>query len=80
MTEVGDNAFGQCLGRVKDPQGIIWWMVEQVETVPEEEIWQRLQQPRYTENMREAQESLDAELSGSAAGQSSAPTRDSAPI
>ena len=36
-------------------------------------MWQRLQQPVYAENMRYAQESLDAELSGSSVGRSSAP-------
>lgn len=75
VTELGDNAFGQRGGRVKDPLGNIWWITEQVETVPEDVIWQRLEQPEYSENMRYAQESLDAELSGSASGRSSAPTR-----
>ncbi|WP_147918663.1 VOC family protein [Ruania zhangjianzhongii] len=75
VTELGDNAFGQRGGRVKDPLGNIWWVTEQVETVPEEAIWQRLEQPEYSENMRYAQESLDIELSSSPAGRSSAPTR-----
>jgi uncharacterized glyoxalase superfamily protein PhnB len=73
VTELGDNAFGQRGGRVKDPLGNIWWVTQQVETVPDDVMWQRLQQPEYAENMRYAQESLDAELSGSAAGRSSAP-------
>ncbi|MDQ7876979.1 VOC family protein [Microbacterium sp. QXD-8] len=73
VTELGDNAFGQRGGRVKDPLGNIWWVTQQVETVPDDVMWRRLQQPEYAENMRYAQESLDAELSGSAAGRSSAP-------
>ncbi len=73
VTELGDNAFGQRGGRVKDPFGNIWWVTQQVETVPEDVMWQRLQQPVYAENMRYAQESLDAELSGSSAGRASAP-------
>ncbi|MFE6996864.1 VOC family protein [Microbacterium sp. NPDC057659] len=77
VTALGDNAFGQRGGRVKDPLGNIWWITQQVETVPEEVMWQRLQQPTYAENMRYAQESLDAELSGSASSWSSAPVRQS---
>lgn len=73
VTELGDNAFGQRGGRIRDPLGNIWWVTQQVETVPEDVMWQRLQQPEYAENMRYAQESLDAELSGSTAGRSSAP-------
>lgn len=73
VTQLGDNAFGQRGGRVKDPLGNIWWVTQQVETVPEDVMWQRLQQPEYAENMRYAQESLDAELSGSVEGRSSAP-------
>lgn len=73
VTQLGDNAFVQRGGRVKDPLGNIWWVTQQVETVPEDVMWQRLQQPEYAENMRYAQESLDAELSGSVEGRSSAP-------
>ena len=38
-------------------------------------MWQRLQEPRYAENMRYAQKSLDAALTGSASNWSSAPLR-----
>jgi len=75
VTALGDNAFGQRGGRVKDPFGNVWWITQQVETVPEDVMWQRLQQPEYAENMRYAQESLDAELSGGTTGRSSAPRR-----
>ncbi|GAA5210244.1 VOC family protein [Microbacterium kyungheense] len=73
VTALGDNAFGQRGGRLKDPFGNIWWVTQQVETVPEDVMWQRLRQPAHAENMRYAQESLDAELSGSTVGRSSAP-------
>jgi uncharacterized glyoxalase superfamily protein PhnB len=75
VTELGDNAFGQRGGRVKDPFGNIWWVTAQIESVPEDVMWQRLQEPRYAANMRYAQESLDEVLSGTAAGWSSAPLR-----
>jgi uncharacterized glyoxalase superfamily protein PhnB len=73
VTALGDNAFGQRGGRLKDPFGNIWWVTQQVETVPEDVMWQRLQEPAFAENMRYAQESLDAELSGSITGRSSRP-------
>jgi uncharacterized glyoxalase superfamily protein PhnB len=78
VTELGDNAFGQRGGRVKDPLGNIWWVTQQVETVPADVMWQRLRQPEYAANMQYAQESLDAELSGGTSGRSSAPRRTSA--
>jgi uncharacterized glyoxalase superfamily protein PhnB len=75
VTELGDSAFGQRGGRVKDPFGNIWWVVSQVEEVPEDVMWQRLQDPIYAAGMRVAQETLDAELSGLDRGRSSAPVR-----
>ena len=75
VTELADSAFGQRGGRVRDPFGNIWWVVSQVEEVPEDVMWQRLQDPVYAEAMREAQETLDAELSGHGQGRSSAPVR-----
>lgn len=75
VTELSDSAFGQRGGRVKDPFGNIWWVVSQVEVVPDDVMWQRLQEPAYADQMRVAQETLDAELSGRAHGRSSAPMR-----
>ncbi|MCP2636975.1 VOC family protein [Microbacterium sp. HD4P20] len=75
VTELSDSAFGQRGGRIKDPFGNIWWVVSHVEDVPEDVMWQRLREPRYAEQMRIAQETLDAELSGQTQRRSSAPTR-----
>lgn len=75
VTALDDNAFGQRGGRIKDPFGNIWWVVSDVEDVPEDLIWERLREPVYAEQMRVAQETLDAELSGRDQGRSSAPTR-----
>lgn len=75
VTEIADSAFGQRGGRVKDPFGNIWWVVTHVEDVPEDEIWERLQKPEHAEQMRIAQETLDAELAGRSSGRSSAPAR-----
>ena len=73
VTAVGNSAFGQRGGRVRDPFGNIWWVTAHVEDVPEDVMWQRLQEPEYAENMRYAQESLDIALRGGGAGWSSAP-------
>lgn len=75
VTDVGTNAFGQRGGRVRDPFGNIWWVTAHVEDVPEEVMWQRLQEQEYAENMRYAQESLDMVLRGGGAGWSSAPVQ-----
>ncbi|QIG38866.1 VOC family protein [Microbacterium sp. 4R-513] len=75
VTELADSAFGQRGGRIKDPFGNIWWVVSQSEQVVEDVMWQRLQQPEYAQQMRIAQETLDAELSGRAEGRSSTPMR-----
>jgi PhnB protein len=75
VTELGDSAFGQRGGRIKDPFGNIWWVTSHVEDVPEDVMWQRMQDPVYAEQMRVAQATLDAELSGLTQGRSSAPMR-----
>jgi uncharacterized glyoxalase superfamily protein PhnB len=72
VTELADNAFGQRGGRIKDPFGNIWWVASQIEDVPEDVMWQRLQEPVYADQMRVAQETLDAELAGRSQGRSSA--------
>lgn len=73
VTAPSDSAFGQRGGRVRDPFGNIWWVVTQVEEVPEEEMWRRLSATRYAEQMRIAQETLDTAFTGHAHGWSSAP-------
>ncbi|MBS2537209.1 VOC family protein [Catenulispora sp. NF23] len=71
VTALSNSAFGQRGGRVRDPFGNIWWVTASTETVTVEEGMRRLDEPGYQEQMRYAQESLDAELSGRAAGQAS---------
>ena len=73
VTEPSTNAWGARGGRVRDPFGNIWWVTSQVETVSEEESWARLGEATYAESMRQAQETLDAELSERATGRASAP-------
>lgn len=66
VTAPATQAFGQRGGRVRDPWGNIWWISAVVERVAPEEGMRRLAEPRYAEAMRDAQETLDRELSGRA--------------
>ena len=66
VTAPATHAFGQRGGRVRDPFGNIWWISAVVENVAFEEARRRLAEPPYAEAMRDAQESLDRELSGRA--------------
>ncbi len=58
------QAFGQRGSRVRDPFGNIWWITATVEDVAPDDVFRRLSEPVYVDAMREAQESLDRELSG----------------
>jgi len=67
------QAFGQRGGRGRDPFGNIWWISAIVEDVAPEDVMRRLAEPVYADAMREAQETLDRELSGRESGTSSPP-------
>ncbi|WP_433614308.1 VOC family protein [Dactylosporangium sp. CA-139114] len=66
VTAAATQAFGQRGGRIRDPFGNIWWISAVVEDVAPEEGMRRLAEPRYADAMRDAQETLDRELSGRA--------------
>jgi len=73
VTAPATHAFGQRGGRVRDPFGNIWWISAVVENVAPEDAMRRLGESPYAEAMRDAQESLDRELSGRAEGVASRP-------
>lgn len=73
VTEPATHAFGQRGGRIRDPFGNIWWVSAVVEDVSPEEGMRRLGEPAYADAMRDAQESLDRELSGREEGVASRP-------
>ncbi|MET1041097.1 MAG: VOC family protein [Acidimicrobiales bacterium] len=73
VTQPRTHAFGQRVGRVRDPFGNIWWISAVVEDVSPEEGMRRLTEPAYVEAMRDAQETLDRELSGREQGITSPP-------
>ncbi|MEV4281255.1 VOC family protein [Actinoplanes xinjiangensis] len=76
ITAPATHAFGQRGGRVRDPFGNIWWISTMVEVVAPEVGMRRLAEPEYAEAMRDAQETLDRELSGRTDGTVSRPLTD----
>ncbi|MEU3854865.1 VOC family protein [Streptomyces sp. NPDC029554] len=73
VTPVLDHAFGQRMGRVRDPFGTIWWVAATIDGLSDEQMWKRMTDPLYVEAMRVARETLDIELSCRSDGRSSAP-------
>jgi PhnB protein len=72
VTDLADSAWGDRGGRVRDPLGNIWWVIQHVEDVPPAEMVPRMAEPKYRDAMADAQSSLDREL-GSGHGWSSPP-------
>jgi hypothetical protein len=54
--------FGDRVGRVRDPQGNVWWIQARVEEVDPEEMEKRAGEKEYVDAMRYVQESLGREL------------------
>ncbi|HEX6684593.1 MAG TPA: VOC family protein [Candidatus Limnocylindrales bacterium] len=73
VTPLDDAAWGDRGGRVRDPLGNIWWVVQHVEDVTPEEMAVRLQDPKYAESMARAQQTLDEELGSGGNNWSSPP-------
>jgi PhnB protein len=63
ITELRSHPWGDRVGRVRDPLGNIWWLQQRVEEVTPDEMNRRWGLPKYIENMRYTQDSLDRELS-----------------
>jgi PhnB protein len=73
VTQPATHAFGHRTGRIRDPFGNIWWITAVVEDVSAEEVMRRLAEPAFETAMRDAQETLDRELSGHTHGTASRP-------
>ncbi|MBO2454417.1 VOC family protein [Actinomadura barringtoniae] len=57
VTEVTHLAFGDLVGRVRDPFGNIWWIQTHVEDVTEEEMLRRFGEPEWAKAMEYVQSS-----------------------
>jgi uncharacterized glyoxalase superfamily protein PhnB len=62
VTEMTHLFFGDRVGRVRDPQGNVWWIQSRVEEVDAEEMERRAGEKGYVDAMQYVQESLDREL------------------
>lgn len=62
VTRVTTLAFGDRVGRVRDPFGNIWWIQSHLEDVSEKEMMERLQEPGAEEAMKYVEQSLEWEL------------------
>jgi uncharacterized glyoxalase superfamily protein PhnB len=61
VTRLTELAWGDRVGRVRDPLGNLWWIQEHAEPTPEE-VARRFQGPRYAEAMQYVQSTLAAGL------------------
>jgi PhnB protein len=62
VTDVTRLAFGDRVGRVRDPQGNLWWIQTYVEDVAPDELAARWSGPTFRDAMRCLQDSLNKEL------------------
>jgi PhnB protein len=51
-------AFGDAVGRVRDPYGNLWWLQQRLEEVSEAEATRRWNEPRWAEAMNYVQSSI----------------------
>jgi PhnB protein len=63
VTEMTTLAFGDRVGRVRDPFGNLWWIQTHLENLDPEEMAKCATDPHYGQAMRYLKESLDQELS-----------------
>jgi PhnB protein len=62
ITPLFTNAWGDRMGRVRDPFGNIWWIQTHVEDVDETEMIRRMSDAAYMEGTQRAQQALDDEM------------------
>lgn len=67
ITEITDSFFGERGGRVKDPQGNIWWIASRVEDLTDAEKGRRAGEPKYQQAMMTAIKTFDKEMQSRAA-------------
>ena len=65
VTQLTELAWGDRVGRVRDPLGNIWWIQERIEEPAPDEVARRFQDPEFTERMRYVQSTLAPGLDAS---------------
>lgn len=63
VTEMTELAFGDKVGRVRDPFGNIWWIQQRLEALSPEALEKRAIEPSYAEAMQYVEASLHQEMS-----------------
>jgi PhnB protein len=58
VTQLTDLAWGDRVGRVRDPLGNLWWIQQRVEEPTPEELARRFQDPKFTQAMHYLQSTL----------------------
>ncbi len=58
VTQMTNLAFGERVGRVRDPLGNLWWIHQRIEELDYEEMSKRAGRKEYIEAMKYVQESL----------------------
>jgi uncharacterized glyoxalase superfamily protein PhnB len=51
VTEMTELAFGDRVGRVRDPLGNLWWIQSRIEDLDPEEMARRASEPKYVDAM-----------------------------
>jgi PhnB protein len=51
VTEMTELAFGDRVGRVRDPLGNLWWIQSRIEDLDPEEMGRRATEPKYVDAM-----------------------------
>jgi PhnB protein len=64
VTEVTELAFGDRVGRVRDPFGNIWWIHTRVVELDEKELERRMADEKFADAMRHVETSLDRAMRG----------------
>ena len=58
VTKPTHLAFGDAVGRVRDPFGNLWWLQQRLEEVSEQEATRRWSEPKWAEAMNYVQSSI----------------------
>lgn len=63
VTPMTELAFGDRVGRVRDPFGNIWWIQTRLEELEPTEMQKRMAQKSYMDAMQQVENSLTREMS-----------------
>jgi PhnB protein len=62
VTEMTELAWGDRIGRIRDPRGNVWWIQAPGPGLSPDEMTARAGDPQFVEAMRRTQETLDSAM------------------